>query len=553
MKAAFVVGVSVYSSLSPLSACASDASIIESLLKATNKYEKIKVLKDNTSSDKVKSSLRSFVKELLEQEQSVEELFIYFSGHGYQNSNELFLCCSNFNQKLPETTSLLNSELDELIRTINPELTVKVFDACQSGYQYIKDTDILRKNLSPNSGIEKFIFMASCSQQESSFADQNLSFFTRVFFEGVVNQKVDGDIYYRDIQSHIADSFQKSPEQTPLFVTQTNGLEVFGTMNSSIEKLRIEHQQLIQQKVKTKSFSARVLDAIEDLEQDYITPEKVNALLQEIEPSKLKISLSDEINRSLYQIDQIDSISIQDINSAKLIATTVSKNKWSDDCFITIEKEAYKVRQLRDDLPFFATFSLTTPIRSKSDDTYYETVTKYRPCDIKVNEQVPFDCLRIKIRPLKLCLHPWHSFLFILPARTYCVLAIGFVKLDRYSWDEFQLEPSEIEWVFQELLWRDWSNNSPTKTLMLETEKRIKQDIIKTTGITINSEYEIDELENPDIQSFDYDAEQKALRIVFNNGNVYKYADVPESIYQELKETSSVGQYFNSQIKDKFT
>ncbi|MEM8723864.1 MAG: KTSC domain-containing protein [Cyanobacteria bacterium P01_G01_bin.39] len=41
--------------------------------------------------------------------------------------------------------------------------------------------------------------------------------------------------------------------------------------------------------------------------------------------------------------------------------------------------------------------------------------------------------------------------------------------------------------------------------------------------------------------------------MVFNNGNVYKYADVPESIYQELKETSSVGQYFNSQIKDKFT
>ncbi|MEM8723254.1 MAG: lysine--tRNA ligase, partial [Cyanobacteria bacterium P01_G01_bin.39] len=55
------------------------------------------------------------------------------------------------------------------------------------------------------------------------------------------------------------------------------------------------------------------------------------------------------------------------------------------------------------------------------------------------------------------------------------------------------------------------------------------------------------------IKEFDYDAEQKALRIVFNNGNVYKYADVPESIYQELKETSSVGQYFNSQIKDKFT
>lgn len=54
------------------------------------------------------------------------------------------------------------------------------------------------------------------------------------------------------------------------------------------------------------------------------------------------------------------------------------------------------------------------------------------------------------------------------------------------------------------------------------------------------------------VKSFDYDAEQKILRVVFGNGSVYKYSDVPESIYKELKETSSVGQYFNSQIRDKF-
>ena len=54
------------------------------------------------------------------------------------------------------------------------------------------------------------------------------------------------------------------------------------------------------------------------------------------------------------------------------------------------------------------------------------------------------------------------------------------------------------------------------------------------------------------IKDFDYDADQQNLRITFSNGNVYKYSDVPEKIYKELKETSSVGQYFNSQIKDKF-
>ena len=54
------------------------------------------------------------------------------------------------------------------------------------------------------------------------------------------------------------------------------------------------------------------------------------------------------------------------------------------------------------------------------------------------------------------------------------------------------------------------------------------------------------------IKEFDYDSEKQILRIVFSNSSVYKYADVPEKIYQELKEAGSVGQYFNSQIRDKF-
>ena len=54
------------------------------------------------------------------------------------------------------------------------------------------------------------------------------------------------------------------------------------------------------------------------------------------------------------------------------------------------------------------------------------------------------------------------------------------------------------------------------------------------------------------IKSYDYDANNKILKIEFNNGSIYKYLDVPESIYQGLKESPSVGQYFNSNIREKF-
>jgi lysyl-tRNA synthetase class 2 len=54
------------------------------------------------------------------------------------------------------------------------------------------------------------------------------------------------------------------------------------------------------------------------------------------------------------------------------------------------------------------------------------------------------------------------------------------------------------------------------------------------------------------IKSFDYDADKQILRVEFGNGSVYQYHDVPESIYKELKEAPSLGQYFNAYIRDKF-
>ncbi|WP_204103910.1 MULTISPECIES: lysine--tRNA ligase [Spirulina sp. CCY15215] len=54
------------------------------------------------------------------------------------------------------------------------------------------------------------------------------------------------------------------------------------------------------------------------------------------------------------------------------------------------------------------------------------------------------------------------------------------------------------------------------------------------------------------IQSFDYDSEKKILKVEFVNGSIYKYNDVPEEIYTEMKATPSLGQFFNSRVRDKY-
>jgi lysyl-tRNA synthetase class 2 len=54
------------------------------------------------------------------------------------------------------------------------------------------------------------------------------------------------------------------------------------------------------------------------------------------------------------------------------------------------------------------------------------------------------------------------------------------------------------------------------------------------------------------IKSFDYDQKTQTLRVEFNHGSVYQYRDVPDSVYQELKSAPSVGQYFNTHIREKY-
>ncbi len=54
------------------------------------------------------------------------------------------------------------------------------------------------------------------------------------------------------------------------------------------------------------------------------------------------------------------------------------------------------------------------------------------------------------------------------------------------------------------------------------------------------------------IHEFDYDEEKQILRIVFENGGIYQYHDVPSNIYKGLKDAPSKGQYVNQQIRDKF-
>jgi hypothetical protein len=55
--------------------------------------------------------------------------------------------------------------------------------------------------------------------------------------------------------------------------------------------------------------------------------------------------------------------------------------------------------------------------------------------------------------------------------------------------------------------------------------------------------------ESSNIARFRYLSEESILEIEFKKGFVYRYFEVPETVYQQMQNASSKGQYFGANIK----
>lgn len=60
------------------------------------------------------------------------------------------------------------------------------------------------------------------------------------------------------------------------------------------------------------------------------------------------------------------------------------------------------------------------------------------------------------------------------------------------------------------------------------------------------------EVESSMIQAVGYDEETQVLRVVFNNGGLYEYYDVPSEIYDGLMQAESKGQYMRAMVIDQY-
>lgn len=50
-----------------------------------------------------------------------------------------------------------------------------------------------------------------------------------------------------------------------------------------------------------------------------------------------------------------------------------------------------------------------------------------------------------------------------------------------------------------------------------------------------------------------YEDDDMSLIVVFTNGSTYRYDNVPREVFDDLKSASSVGKYFNANIKNSYS
>ena len=232
---AILIGIADYANETKLPPCEADVDLMADIVVKSGKYAEHLILRASPKSIEGKEKLAQFIRS--NEGQDIEELFFYYSGHGLRHADDFLYLFSDFSRSRLEQTSLRNTELDSMLRSLKPKLAVKVVDACQAGTEYIKSDSDLRVILEKSSTdiFNKIYFLFSSSQTQSSVALGDFSVFTRSFAEAVAQYK-SSEVRFRDIMAYISDDDQVTNYQLPLFIQQANNTEVFCLVTEEVEQ-----------------------------------------------------------------------------------------------------------------------------------------------------------------------------------------------------------------------------------------------------------------------------------------------------------------------------
>ena len=448
MNIAIIMGVSNYvDAKNNLPGCKNDAEAINSIIKKTEKFENILFINDNQQSAKIKEQLTNFISE--NKGKSVEELFFYYTGHGEFQNDEFYYILSDFDTKKRNQTSLQNGEIDELFRTLNPELVIKVIDACQSGTTYIKESNVLSKYfIDTKKGFRKCYFLNSSLNDQSSYQDKNISFFTSSFIKSLKEHKTN-EIRYKDIIDVISDEFSSNNDQTPFFVIQADLTEKFCTFSKDLKEYLLDFNSKELPETTMKDKPLTLSEIVKLRAKEYIDKEgalqSVDLIKKEFGVLTLEKDISD-----LFKVDVEFLEENKGIPHLKVIGTWLTKNQ--NDFFAKLVYE---------------------------DRTDYETGEEYTTMtgfDLKF--ETPFKAIRLEFNSLFPNLASYQANIVFLISRIHLRFFYFITNYIEESFDNKTLNTKGIKWITNEVKISDKvAIQNAIKSLTTTIEDRIRKDI----------------------------------------------------------------------------
>ena len=446
MKIALVISVSSYDQQQALPACDHDSAAIRSIVHETGRFDEVVVISGNAPAAATKGRIKELVKTATQSE--VEEFFLYFSGHGCVVDNDFRYVLSDFDEAQPNATAISNAELDGWARALNPQLFVKIVDACNSGVQYIKDTSLLPKTVErAKEQFKNCYFLFSSLDSQASFAAEDLSDFTKAIVESVVQHKADS-IGYSDLANAVADRFRTRRDQTPFFVQQATLTEEFVAIT---EELRRKLKNMLSQGTaleaneaeagnqETSSLRARVLADAESC----ITEKEALAFLDAVRSRAGDAAFSGDL-AELYAV-KTEEIPHSSVDRGPA-ALWLSKRPASE-FFVEIDYDVYYTDMMGNRLSgnSLAEYRRMGAIGlSVLGQREHRDVRSY-----SLRERASWEALRVIATPALPNLPKWQLDITYAIGPRRVAIFYAPVSLGRTGWDEYK-DQSGVKWTVHE-------------------------------------------------------------------------------------------------------
>jgi hypothetical protein len=472
MRKGILIGISEYVNYNNLPGCDNDIKAISEVLNSSKEFDEVKIFSKNVESNIVKAELSKLFEEW--KGQSIEELFFYFSGHGSFINNEFYYILSDFDENLKRQTSLQNSEIDNMIKSIKPKMVTKVIDACQSGVSYIKgNTNIVEKYYHKTAdSFDKCYFLHSSMTSQYSYQNDELSDFTKSFLKAI-NKTEKTSIRYKDIIDYISDEFEKSTEQTPFFITQADHTERF--LDTSPELQKVISKYIVESKNETETLKVEIpvkftsfIDKIKKEAEIYSTQDDVSTLLNKAKEQISATELKSEL-KELYSYKFSFEHNLRYLPKAFLIGKWLEENP--NDFFAKpdYEKTSYQEEETRANH-----FGNIASMLSGN-----KIVTRYRNDLIGFEQSIdiPYKFATIDFVPLFPNLKQYALFLTFVISKKDIKFFYAFTGYNETDWSRKEII-SNFKWSSSEFLIKETNEILEFVTKkMLETESKLVEII----------------------------------------------------------------------------